>query len=133
MSEDYISNLESLNKRHPDTNFVAVTVPLIAIQTGPKAWIKRLLGKKPSGYLDNARRMEFNNLLRERYHSAGRLFDLARVESQSSGKSCLVHVDGQEIEVLCPELKGDGNHLNERGQVLAASAFLSFVNSLPVK
>jgi len=132
LAEDYIANLETLGKQHPDTHFVAVTVPLMAVQTGPKAWIKRLLGKEPYGYLDNAKRMEFNTLLRERYHSMGRLFDLARVETQSSsGKPCMTRVDGQEVETLCPDLTTDGGHLNERGQELAASAFLSFLSSLP--
>jgi len=60
VADDYIANLESLAQRHPDTNFMAVTVPLIAVQTGPKAWIKRLIGKQPKGYLDNAKRAEFN-------------------------------------------------------------------------
>ena len=131
VAEDYIASLESLAQRHPDTNFVAVTVPLMAMQTGPKAWIKRLLGKQPWGYLDNARRMEFNTLLRERYHTAGRLYDIARVEA--SGECCKAQIDGQTVEVLNPELTSDGGHLNERGQELAAAAFLNLVNSLPAK
>jgi hypothetical protein len=125
VAEDYIASLESLAQMHPDTSFVAVTAPLMAVQTGPKAWIKRLIGKQPSGLLDNAKRAEFNTLLRERYLAAGRLFDLARVESQSSGKSCMARVDGQAVEVLCPELTNDGGHLNERGQELVATAFVS--------
>jgi len=133
VANDYIASLESLAQRHPDTIFVAITAPLMAVQTGPKAWIKRLIGRQPNGYLDNVRRAEFNTQLRERYLAAGRLFDIARAETESTGKYCMAHVDGQEVEALCPELTNDGGHLNERGQMLVAIAFLSFVSSLSAK
>jgi hypothetical protein len=129
----YIASLESLAQKHPDTNFVAVTVPLMAVQTGPKAWIKRLIGRQPNGYLDNVRRAEFNTQLRERYLASGRLFDIAKVETESTGKSCMTYVDGQEAEALCPEFTNDGGHLNERGQKLVATAFLNLISSLSAK
>ncbi len=130
VANEYIASLESLAQRHPYTNFVPVTAPLMAVQTGPKAWIKRLMGKQPNGYLDNAKRAEFNTQLRERYLAAGRLFDLARIES---GVCCKVRVNGQEVEALNPELTDDGGHLNERGQELVASALLNFISTLPSK
>lgn len=133
VADDYIASLESLAQRHPGTRFVAVTVPLTALQSGAKAWIKRLIGKSPGGYGDNAKRSRFNMLLRERYLAAGRLFDLARVESGTAGERCTVRVDGQEVEVLCPQLTNDGGHLNERGQMLAATALLDFLSALPSK
>ncbi len=133
VANEYIASLESLAQKHPDTNFVAVTAPLKAVQTGPKAWIKRLIGRQPSEYLDNVRRAEFNTQLRERYLATGRLFDLAKAETESTGKSCMTHADGQEVEALCPELTNDGGHLNERGQELVATAFLNFINSLATK
>lgn len=129
----YIDSLESLAKRHPNISFVAVTAPLTVVQTGPKAWIKQLIGKQPSGYLDNIKRTEFNTLLRERYGATGRLFDLARAESESVGKYCRTSVSGEIVEALCPELTNDGGHLNERGQELVASAFLNFASSLAAK
>lgn len=133
IANDYITNLESLSQKHPDTNFVAVTVPLLAVETGPKAWIKHLIGRQPNGYSDNSKRAEFNTLLRKKYLAEGRLFDLARIETESAGKSCMVNVDGQEVEALCPELTNDGGHLNEHGQEVVASAFLSFISSLSDK
>jgi len=133
VADDYIASLESLAQRHPDTSFVAVTAPLMAVQTGPKAWIKRLIGKQPKGSIDNVRRAEFNTQLREKYLASGRLFDIARVESESTGKSCMAHVDGQSVEALCADLTNDGGHLNERGQELVANAFLNFINSLAAK
>jgi lysophospholipase L1-like esterase len=133
LATNYIDSLEALAKRHPQTAFVAVTAPLMAAQTGPKAWIKRFLGRQPSGYLDNVRRAEFNAMLRDKYQSSGRLFDLARLESQASASSCTVSVDGQVVEALCPEFTDDGGHLNERGQAVMASAFLNFVSSFSAK
>lgn len=129
----YITNLESLAQKHPETNFVAVTAPLMAVQTGPKAWIKRLIGKQPNGYVDNLRRAEFNTLLRERYLSTGRLFDLARAEAGSTGKYCMAQVGDQAVETLCPDLTNDGGHLNEHGQELVATNFLSFISSLATR
>jgi hypothetical protein len=133
VAKAYITSLESLAQRHPDTSFVAVTAPLMAVQTGPKAWIKRLLGKQPNGAEDNVRRAEFNTLLREKYLASGRLFDLAGVETESIDKPCRADVNGQTVEALCPELTNDGGHLNERGQELVATAFLNFVGSLATK
>jgi hypothetical protein len=133
IADAYIASLESLARRYPDTSFVAVTVPLTSVQTGPKAWVKRVIGKELAGHLDNVKRAEFNTLLRERYRPTGRLFDLARAEAESAGKYCRVEVDGQTVEVLCPELTTDGGHLNERGQDLVATAFLDFISAITAK
>lgn len=133
IADEYIASMELLAQRHPDTSFVAVTVPLVAVQTGPKAWIKRLIGRQPSGYLDNIKRAEFNTLLRERYLAVGRLYDLAKAETESTGKPCVAYVDGKAVEALCPEFTTDGGHLNERGQELAAIAFVKLISSLPAK
>jgi len=133
LANDYIASLESLAQKHPDTRFVAVTAPLMAVQTGPKAWIKRLLGRQPNGTVDNARRGEFNTLLRERYLADNRLFDLARFETEATGSTCTAEVDGQKVEALCPEITNDGGHLNERGQMLLGTAFVDFISSLSAK
>jgi hypothetical protein len=133
LANKYIASLESLAQRHPETSFVAVTAPLMAVQTGPKAWAKRLIGKQPNGFVDNLRRAEFNTQLRERYASTGRLFDLARAEAESTGQHCRTKVNGQTVEALCPELTNDGGHLNERGQELVAAAFLNFAGSFAAK
>lgn len=130
LANKYISNLDSLAERHPETRFVAVTAPLMAVQTGPKALAKKLIGKQPSGSVDNLRRAEFNALLRERYAATGRLFDLAKAEADSTDAHCRVEVNGQTVEALCPELTNDGGHLNERGQELVAAVFLNFAGSL---
>lgn len=132
LANDYISSLDSLAKKHPNTHFIAVTAPLTAVQTGPKAWVKKLLGKPLSGTVDNAKRGAFNTLLRQHYLADGHLFDLAKGETEASGQVCMTQVDGQQVEVLCPEITDDGGHLNERGQILLAAELVNFLGSLPV-
>jgi hypothetical protein len=133
LANDYITSLESLAKKYPHTRFIAVTAPLMAVQTGPKAWVKRLLGKPLSGTVDNVKRGEFNSLLRQQYLAEGRLFDLAKAETEASGQVCMAQVYGRQVEVLCPEITDDGGHLNEHGQVLLGAELVNFIGSLPAK
>ena len=132
VAKAYISSLDTLSQKYPDTHFVAVTAPLAAVQTGPKAWIKRLMGKQPAQYIENAKRAEFNQLVRAHYKSGNRLFDLAHVEANGGGTHTVVHVAGRDVEALDPTLTNDGGHLNERGELLAAAEFLNVVGAIPV-
>ncbi|MEY3759425.1 MAG: hypothetical protein RIR39_916, partial [Pseudomonadota bacterium] len=131
LANHYIKSLDLLSEKYPDTSFVAVTSPLQTVQTGLKAWTKNLIGKKQSGYLENEKRSEFNTLLRERYFAEGRLFDLAKAESND--KICRAILSNREFEVLCPDFTDDGGHLNELGQDLVATAFVNFISSFNAK
>lgn len=133
IAQSYISNLDALADRHPDTVFVAVTTPLRAVQTGPKAWIKKMLGRTPAQYMENSVRADFNQMIREHYSLKGRLFDLARVEAEATGRRTTVNVDGREIETLAHDLTSDGGHLNEEGQILVAAELLKFINDVSPK
>ena len=133
VAEAYSSNIDSLARKYPNTTFVAVTTPLTAVQTGPKAWAKRLMGRLPGQYAENAKRAEFNALIRDRYGAQGRVFDLARVESEAAGRRTVVTVDGRQVEALDPTLTYDGGHLNDRGQDVVATAFLSYLSSLTAR
>jgi hypothetical protein len=133
VAEAYIGSLDTLSQKFPDTRFVAVTAPLAAVQTGPKALMKRLLGRQPAQYIENAKRAEFNQLVRARYSPGNQLFDLARLESEGGGARTVVNISGHDIESLDPMLTDDGGHLNERGQQLAAAEFLNFLGGIPPK
>lgn len=129
LAEQYSTMLDHLNQKFPHTTFVAVTVPLTIVQaTGLKAWIKRLLGRTPSGYADNARRQEFNEILRVRYSQQGRLFDLAKIEAEDAGA---YEYEGRPIEVLNPALTSDHGHLNTQGQKKVAAELIKFLAALP--
>lgn len=119
----YIAAVERLQTDHPETAFVAVTAPLTTLQGGPKAWVKRLLGRAPAGYEENLRRTEFNEQVRARFAGSGRLFDLASVESQGAG----FEYRGSRVESLNPGMTTDGGHLNEEGRRRVATAFIRFL------
>jgi len=121
----YCDTLDALAARHPRTRFVAVTVPLTTVQTGPKALVKRVLGRIPDGYAENARRQIFNDVLRAR--DGGRhLFDLAALEAEPTGRR---HED-RDIQCLDPKLTSDGGHLNDAGARRVAAQFVRFLAGL---
>ncbi len=115
----YCDTLSHLQQRHPGTVFAAVTAPLTTVQSGPKAAIKRLLGRSPDGVAENARREAFNAVLRERFGPAGLLFDVAAIEG--GGTDC-----------LNPALTSDGGHLNDAGARFVAQRFVAFVAGTPL-
>jgi hypothetical protein len=123
LAQQYISTIDELARAHPETVFVPMTSPLTTVQTGPKAWLKKMLGKEPGGYAANARRQVFNETLRAHYGAGKTLFDIAALESVN-GQSH-VESDGKRIETLNPLLTYDDGHLNAEGQQLVGTALIS--------
>ncbi len=128
LADQYSAMLDRLSRQFPHTTFITVTTPLTTVQTGLIAWFKRLLGLVPDGYAENARRKEFNDLLRARYGQQGRLFDLARIESEGHSAP---DYQGQPIEVLNPALTTDGGHLNAEGEKQVAARLVKLLAALP--
>lgn len=124
LAESYISALDRLSQQFPQTVFIAVTSPLKTVQSGPKAWLKRLLGRAPGEYADNFRRQEFNNILRSRYTGKSQLFDLAKFEAEGAGSH---QYQGQPLDVLNPAITNDGGHLNSQGEQYVAAKLLKFI------
>jgi lysophospholipase L1-like esterase len=70
---------------------------------------------------ENARREEFNALMRQAYQGREPLFDLAAVESTApDGAGAVVEWSGRSIPVLAEAYSEDGGHLNEAGRLRAA-------------
>jgi len=130
IADDYIATIDRLAAEHPGITFVAFTAPLTVRQTGPKAWIKRMMGQSPAGFGENVRRTQFNERLRARYAKDGRLFDLARIEAQDTERYSLA---GQPFEALSPSITSDGGHLNPAGERLVASKLVAFLATLPAR
>lgn len=129
----YREFLAGLQSRHPSTAFVHVTVPLTTVQGGPRAWVKGLMGKAPHGFLENARRDEYNALLRTEYAGREPLFDLAQIESTlPDGGRATASWRGRSVPALFPGYTDDGGHLNASGRLRAARELLAVLASTAV-
>lgn len=125
--DNYKATIDTLESRFPDIRFVHMTVPLRGLQKGPKAWVKRVLGKPVVGYEDNRKRERFNAMVRRDYGE--NLFDIALLEStRQSGERALVEVGGQQVPYLASEYTDDGGHLNDVSKKLIAEEFLKFLD-----
>jgi hypothetical protein len=117
----YQADLAVLRTKLPATRFVHVTTPLTTVETGPKAWLKRLLGRSPWGALENQKREQYNELLRSTYAGREPLFDLAKLESTAEDGSRTVTTSGDtQTAALTAAYTNDGSHLNPHGERIAA-------------
>lgn len=118
----YQARHDALKTKFPSIEFVHVTAPLTVVQSGLKAFAKKLTGSAPWGARENVKRHQFNELLRKTYGSA-RLFDLAAVES-TGADACTFEREGKTWPCLRASWTDDGGHLNARGQREVARAFV---------
>lgn len=132
LADRYIATLESLQRNNPATRYVAVTVPVTTVQSGPRAWVKKAMGRAPAGYAENARRQLVNERLRAHFKD-GRLFDLAQFEATAGAGDRRVRYEGRTVDVLDAGLSSDGGHLNERGQRALAEQFVRFLANQPAR
>ncbi len=128
----YSAVMQDLELRHKKTKFVHFTVPVRVKPSGGKASLKRMIGMASPEEEDNLRRNDFNRMLKEKYGSSGRVFDLAGYEAvYVNGKINSVKTDGNDNLFLIPEYSDDGKHLNSRGAKIIAVRLLRFLASLP--
>ncbi len=128
---NYREKMAALRAGRPGLVLVHVTAPLTARETGPKALLKRLLGKTTQDDL-NARRAAYNALLRAEYAGKEPVFDLAAYESTGpDGTRAGVLRDGKAVPALAPGWTDDGGHLNAAGRQRIAEQFLAFLAQLP--
>lgn len=129
--ERYRAAVKVLQARHPRTVFVHATVPLTVVPTGPKAFVKRLLGRERSEHL-NARREEYNALVRDAYQGKEPLLDVARLEStRPDGGVETWSLDGRPVPMLVGAYTDDGGHLNKVGRRRVARELVRMVAALP--
>jgi hypothetical protein len=128
----YQAKLKALRARYPGTVFVHVTAPLTTVERGAKAALKRLLGRGTGGLLENARREEFNELLRRAYGGKEPVFDLARLESTAAdGQRELHDWNGSKVPALLSSYTDDGGHLNPNARARFARELIALLASLP--
>lgn len=120
----YESTVTELEKKFPQMVIVHTTVPLRQVQTGPKAWIKRIIGKPVTGLSDNVARERFNASIR-RVYGQGLLYDIALHESTyPDGRRESFQRDGSTYYALVPQYTDDGDHLNNQGSEVLARQFV---------
>jgi hypothetical protein len=128
----YRSSIDGLRAKNPGTIFVHVTAPLTEVKDGPKAYVKRLLGRAPDEAIENTRREEYNNLMRQTYRGREPIFDLARVESTApDGAAVTVEWNGSVAPAMVPAYTDDGGHLNSVGRLRAARELISVLAAVP--
>jgi hypothetical protein len=128
--ENYRATISRLQAKNPGTTFVHVTLPLTSEQSGAKEFLKHLLGRGSSA--QNARREEYNSLLRKTYQGREPIFDLARAESTApDGTEVTVKWNGIAVPAMDPGYTNDGGHLNSVGKLRAARKFISVLAAIP--
>jgi len=128
----YRAAMDKLQQRFPKLTILHVTAPIVVVQSGPRAIVKKWIGRTPDYYPENAVREEYNQLMRAHYGKTGRLFDLAAIEASKPGATPVpIMFQGRSLYTLLPEYSSDGGHLNDDAQRRVASALESFLASAP--
>lgn len=125
---DYASSMARLEREYPHVKFLYSTAPLTTVDRGLRAWLKELLGRGSQDEALNAVRERYNALVRAKYASTGRLFDIAAIESTDpAGDRVGGTTGGDRFEELYGPYASDQGHLNALGSGLAASALVSLI------
>jgi hypothetical protein len=128
---EYKSTMSDLRTKYPQTTFVHITAPLTTLQIGPKAWIKKIIGRPINGYDDNIKREQLNSMFRKEYGDKELVFDLAVIESTNPDGSRVSFLqNGKTGYALAPRYTSDGGHLNDIGRKIVAEQLLIFLSKL---
>ncbi len=118
----YVSNMDLLQKENPGIKIIHFTVPVKSKGNFIKQTIKKIFKKDK-----HAIRMEFNELMREKYADS-LLFDLAYYESISVDNYSY-HLK-KDKTYLRKEYTTDGGHLNQKGSSWVAVHLLKYLSEL---
>jgi len=128
----YKKQMNEVALKYPNVIFIHYTVPLKSLQIGPKALIKKILGKD-IGVEDNMVRNEFNDLLRKEYRDQG-IFDIAKIESTfTDGKRSFSEVNDKKVYTMIPSFTNDGGHLSMSGKKRIGKEYLCFLAEISSK
>lgn len=131
----YKNTIDFLQKKYPNIQIVHITVPLTVLQEGPKAWLKKILGKPVGGFTGNIKRNQFNDKIRN-YFSNHYVFELDVMESTFPDGTASTFIDeenGRVYRSMVPEYTYDGAHINEKFRLNVAESFLKFLSSVDIK
>lgn len=129
--ERYRETAATLRAQHPDAQIVHFTLPL-ATEPSKLRYLMNTVRGIPTTRDANARRDEYNRLLRSAFASREPVFDLAALESTRADGTLEYGVfDGRQVPALAPEWSSDGAHLNAAGARRIAEQLLATLASLP--
>jgi hypothetical protein len=127
----YEAEVDKIQNSYPDLTVIHFTSPLTSLQSGPKAWVKKIIGRPLGGTMENINRHDYNELLRNRYQGKDPILDIARVESTfPDGTRATFESDGKAYYTMVPEYTSDGGHLNEVGRKKVAEQLILLLANL---
>jgi hypothetical protein len=127
----YQNSAALTKKSFPNVTIIHITTPLRVVQTGPRVWIKKIIGRPIGGYDDNVKREQFNAMLRKEYSGKEPVFDLASIESTfPDGSQTTFEKHGEVYPALVTAYTNDGGHLNEVGRKKVAEQLLIFLSKI---
>ncbi|MCW3786236.1 hypothetical protein [Plebeiibacterium sediminum] len=126
----YTETMDSLSSKYPDIIFTHSTVPLRKLQSGFKAFVKKMIGRS-IGLEDNIARNKFNKLLKKRYQNDAAIFDIALYEStKPNNQRAFIKVGNDTCYTLVPDYTYDGGHLNTIGEDYLGEQLLVFLSQI---
>ena len=119
----YRDAMTQVSRQFPNLTLLHTTVPLVVEDSDWKASVRRLLRMAVPTDLDNAKREELNQMIRQEYGSRAALFDIAALEQEAPGRN--------GVPYLAAAYSSDGAHLNDAGRRAVASGLVKSLAAVP--
>jgi hypothetical protein len=129
--DSYKRTMVDLGRECPNTTFVHLTAPLTTVASGPKAWVRKMLGRAAWGERENENRNAYSELVRTEYGGKGQVFDLAAIEAGGVAHPQRFELGGKSLPMLASAFTDDGGHLNAKGGRAVAQELLRFLAKVP--
>lgn len=124
MFKYYKKTMDSLSTNYPNIKFLHLTSPLRSNPRGVGVWIREILGRQNNIKLDNIKRNEYNELIRQDFPEM-EIFDLAEIQSTyPNGRRESFEQNGKNYYSLIEDYTYDGGHLSEIGSKWVASKMI---------
>jgi hypothetical protein len=124
----YKEKMLYLKDNYPNIRFMVSTVPLMGLQKGLKATVKKILGRQATGVLGNIKRNEFNEQLIKEFKGVLPVFDLGGIEStRPDGTIETYSFKGNEYACMYKDYTYDYGHLTEFGSKTLSYNLLAFL------
>lgn len=126
----YVQTIDQVKQEFPRLRIVHFTIPLAVHSWGLKRFVKNIL----FGDIENFKRNQFNEMLKNEFQDKDTIFDLATIESTlpDGTRSSFSYKDNTYFS-LARQYTNDGGHLNEIGRFCAAKELLTVLAQLSLR